>query len=203
MRKRDKLKNMEQANLMLEQSYLINKGLLNEYGNQQVASASAQSPKPPKPPKSPSDNKEGVDSIEELVSSLTLGKPVRLNGNYEENKNKFNALKMVKLKTINGFGLMKSEYYPGESVQGEIFIAGSELEKLEFFLFKVEYIDNGNDIIIYRVTKETDTEASFKSYLPKNFIPVKINGVFGVVKGEDGYNKCRETYLGSCVKLNG
>jgi hypothetical protein len=29
MRKRDKLKNYEQANLMLEQSYLKSKGLLN------------------------------------------------------------------------------------------------------------------------------------------------------------------------------
>ena len=159
MRKRDKLKNIEQANLMLEQSYLKSKGLINE---------------------------ENVDSIQELLSNLYHGRPVNLNSDYEENKNKFNEFKMVKLKTID------------EGSGNESFVAISELEKLEFFLFKIESTENGNKITIYR-----DTDGSLINYLPKNFIPVRIDGYFGVVKGEDGYNKCRDIYRGSCIKWNG
>ena len=120
MRTRDKFKNIEKANLMLEQSYLKSKRLI----------------------------KENEQSIKDLISNLKSGRRVTIDGATEKNISKFNMLKMSKLKTISESESIKLDGI--NLGNGESFVAISELTELKFFVFKIYYIDNGNKIIIHR-----------------------------------------------------
>jgi hypothetical protein len=160
----------------------------------QVAVAAAQSPNPPNPPKN--DNNNDEKSMRELIFNLHLGKWVVLDKTPEENKNQFDMLKMTNVKTISNFGPMNSEYYGKPVGYGESFVGISELEDLKFFIFKIEVINNGNQILIHR-----DMNGDLKEYIP-NFILLKISGNFAATKDEDGFASCQDIYRGSCVRLN-
>lgn len=99
MRRQDKRKNIEQANLMLEQSYLKNKGLLNENLNTKSVMNTLrnllQDPKVMTDLEKISKNKEALDGIVDDMKNMTES---------EENEKEVlkNTLKVAGLSSISG-----------------------------------------------------------------------------------------------------